>query len=136
MIGLQTSGCGKRPFSRLLFNVLFRRAQVNADQSVLASGIEMSIRQCRIRADAVGEQLGAGHRLEAIGRRGCEQEFAVFCENEQALSSQSDRPRAEAVFAPANFSGLQFDTAKVLAVFLPAIEPEQEPAIVHAGSVM
>ena len=58
----------------------------------------MTVCQGRIRTDALGQQLRAGHRLEAIGRCGREQEFAVFCENEQVPSGQSDRSCAETVF--------------------------------------
>src|SRR5262245_33618940 len=50
--------------------------------------------------------------------------------------SQRDRARSEPVFAPANFSGLQFHATQILAVLLPAIESEQEPVTVHAASVM
>src|SRR5205814_1507796 len=123
-------------FSRPLFNALFRRAQVNADQSVLAAGVEMALRQRRIRTDAVGQQLRARRRLETVGRRRREQEFAVLRENEQALSSQSDRAGAETNFAPADFPGLEFNTTQVFAVFLPAIEPEQETVTVHAGGIV
>ncbi len=114
----------------------WRRAQVNADEFVLAAGVEASLRQRRMSADHEREDLRPLAGLEAGRSRGCLNQLAALGHHQQLVVGDRDDARLQAAFAPAHRAGLQLHAAQFAAVLLPAVEAVEKSVVMHRRCVM
>src|SRR5215471_10029244 len=102
-------------------------AQIEADQFILATGVEEPISQGRVRADLSGQDLGAGGGLEAVRRGGGADKFAPFSQNEQLVAGDGYGGGAEGFLLPTDVASRQLDAAQTGRRLESGIGPAMNP---------